>query len=88
MLVTSLTEHFINYIKKDQQNFFFHLNGNTFQSFATVEEKSEIWFQYMVYYIIHTCNTNNNTYTAISKSYIYDVLYSVKEICFLMEMIK
>ena len=87
MLVKSLTELFINYIKKDQQ-YFFHLNGNTFHTFATVEEKSEIWFQYMVYYIIHTCNTNNNKYTAVSKSDIYDVLYSVKEIWSLMEMIK
>ena len=29
------------------------------------QNKSEIRFQYLVYYIIHTCNTYDNKYTAI-----------------------
>ena len=35
------------------------------------KHESEIWFQYLVYYIMHTCNTNDNRYTAISTSDIY-----------------
>ena len=41
---------------------------DNFHAFVTVKNKSEIWFQYLVYYIIHTCNTHVNRYTAISTS--------------------
>ena len=52
------------------------------------KNKSEIWFQYLVYkYIIHTCNTKDNIYIAISTSDIYGILFNVKEIQFLLEML-
>ena len=39
-------------------------------------------------YIIHTCNTHDNRYTALSTSDIYYIFFIVKEIIYLLEMIE
>ena len=46
-------------------NYCFNLNAIIFILLLLSKNKSEIWFQYLVYYIIHTCNTYDNKYTAI-----------------------
>ena len=46
-------------------NYCFHLNAIIFILVLQSKNKSEIRFQYLVYCIIHTCNTYNNKYTAI-----------------------
>ena len=46
-------------------NYCFHLNAIIFIRLLLSKNKSEIRFQYLVYYIIHTCNTYNNKYTAV-----------------------
>ena len=43
-------------------NYCFHLNAIIFILLQLSKNKSEIWFQYLVYYIIHTCNTYDNRY--------------------------
>ena len=43
--------------------------------FCYCQNISEIWFQYLVYYTIHTCNTYDNRYTEISTSDIYDIFF-------------
>ena len=49
----------------------------------TLKNKSDIRFQYLVYYIIHTCNINDNRVfkiTLLSISELYGILFNVKEI--------
>ena len=46
-------------------NYCFHLNAIVFFILLLSKNKSEIRFQYLVYYIIHTCNIYGNGYTAI-----------------------
>ena len=53
VLVKASLERFINYNKRDQQ-IFFHLKV------ILAKNKSNIRFQYLVYFIIHTCNIDNN----------------------------
>ena len=57
----------------------------------TVKNKSDIMCQYLVYYIIHTCNINGKRVfkvTLLSISELYGILFSAKEISFVLEMIK
>ena len=58
----------------------FASKGHGVHTFATVPEKKSIMCHYLVYYIIQTCNTNDNRDTAISLSEIYDILINVREI--------
>ena len=60
----------------------FSSKGNTFHTFA-----SGIRFQYIVNYTIHTCNINNNRATELSTSELYDILFDVKEIWYVLEML-
>ena len=49
----------------------------------TVKNKSDKSFQYLVYFIIHTCNLNDNgvfKVTPLSISERYGILFNVKEI--------
>ena len=46
-------------------NYCFHLNAIIFILLLLSKNKSEIRFQYLVYYIMHTCNTYDNRYAAI-----------------------
>ena len=64
MLVKFSFEHFIITLDKIS-NYCFHPNA-IFSMFLLLSKiKFEIWFQYLVYYIIHTCNTYDNKYTVI-----------------------
>ena len=51
------------------------------------KNKSEIWFQYLVNYIIHTYNTHDNKYTAIYLIFMIS-FFILKEILFLLEIIE
>ena len=76
MLVKSSFERLIDY-KKMRPTIIFSSKGNT------VKNKSDIRFQYLVYYIIHTCNINDNRVfkvTLLSISELYGILFNVKEI--------
>ena len=79
MLVISTSEHFINNIKLDQQ-LYFHLKAILFILSLMAINKSEIWFQYLIYYIKHTCNRSDNSYTAIPTSSVYVICFNVEEI--------
>ena len=46
-------------------NYCFNLNAIIFILLLLSKNKSEIRFQYLIYYIIHACNTYDNKYTAI-----------------------
>ena len=81
MLVKSSFEHFINYIISFEMGSAIILSSddNGFMLLLLSKNKSEKWFQYLVYYyIIHTCNTKDNRYIAISTSDIYDIIFNVK----------
>ena len=55
------------------------------------QNKSDIRFQYLVYYIINTCNINDNRVFKVkllSISELYGILFNVKEIWVFGGMIK
>ena len=71
MLVKSSFEHFIYVTLNKISNYCFHLNAIIFLLLLVSKNKSEIRFQYLVYYIISKCNTYDNKYTAIYLIFIY-----------------
>ena len=76
MLVKSSFMLFINYNKLDQQ-LYFSSKDNTFKN------KSDISFQCLIYFTIHTYNINDNRdfkVTLLSIFEFYGILFNVKEI--------